>query len=132
VALNYESNGPEMIGPTSTGREEKAGSRKNVAQAHHALCFQRPAVCDEDPFVVYEAIIISGRPSEAETPLTMKFELDMRYQSVDCMAISEHCLVFPNDGALARLSSVPFRNEDKFCRSACSTYTKPLLEDGLR
>jgi hypothetical protein len=59
----------------------------------------------------------------------MKFELDMRYQSVDCMAISEHCLVFPNMVPCQIVVS-PIQGMDKFCRSACSTYTKLLLEDG--
>jgi hypothetical protein len=60
----------------------------------------------------------------------MKFELDMRYQSVDCMAISEHCLVFPNDGVMStKIVVSPIQGMDKFADQH-GTYTKLLLEDG--
>jgi hypothetical protein len=82
--------------------------------------YRRPTLPEDDPTVcqpwVYEAIIVSGlgRPRQ-NTVLTMKFKLEMKrrggrqsgpcsswvttYRKVNCMAISEHCLVFPNDGA---------------------------------
>jgi hypothetical protein len=69
--------------------------------------------------VRYEAIIISGLacPVRSNSLLTMKFKLDMkraqrpacpdipRYMSVNCTAIVEHCLVFPNIGADGHSSS---------------------------
>ena len=100
---NYRSNGPwnDWAYVNWAGGEGLVPAKILMFAKYTTPCASNDsAVCDEDPYVVYEAIIISGKDRpKLNTLLTMKFELDMRYQSVDCMAISEHCLVFPNDGA---------------------------------